>query len=108
MYEEQGTLVRIRSHFSLSLSPSLFPLLFEDAHSKMILMPSNYENGCAWWGKDASYGKKGENVWSHGGFMEGIRTHIFVWPERKSGSFVLLNGEGDYTRIEEAMYAAAK
>ena len=85
-----------------------FPLLFEDAHSKMILMPSNYENGCAWWGKDASYGKKGENVWSHGGFMEGIRTHIFVWPETKSGSFVLLNGEGDYTRIEEAMYAAAK
>ena len=40
--------------------------------------------------------------------MEGIRTHIFVWPETKSGSFVLLNGEGDYTRIEEAMYAAAK
>ena len=62
------------------------------------MLPRNFKNGLAWWGCDASYGVRSGGVWAHGGFMQGVRTHVYLWPERSVSVVVLTNGEDDYLR----------
>eukprot|EP00471_Norrisiella_sphaerica_P004531 CAMPEP_0184488478 /NCGR_PEP_ID=MMETSP0113_2-20130426/12174_1 /TAXON_ID=91329 /ORGANISM="Norrisiella sphaerica, Strain BC52" /LENGTH=366 /DNA_ID=CAMNT_0026871301 /DNA_START=97 /DNA_END=1194 /DNA_ORIENTATION=- len=68
------------------------------------MLPRNFKSGLAWWGGDTWYGEKSNDVWSHGGFMPGVRAHIFLWPEKKVGSVFLSNGEGDYGKISSTMF----
>ena len=83
-----------------------------------------YTNGLAWWGNDIYVSRHGvlqqrhgdEEVvgaklelmagakgWSHGGFMEGVRTHLFWWPETQRGMVILATGEGDYSAVQQSM-----
>ena len=76
----------------------------------------------AWWGADATYGgagpepwRGGARCWSHGGFMEGVRTHAYLWPEEAGGAgcgggggvycgaVVLTNGEACYGGVTTAL-----
>jgi CubicO group peptidase (beta-lactamase class C family) len=78
----------------------------------------------AWWGVDATYGgagpepwRGGARCWSHGGFMEGVRTHAYLWPEEVEGAgcgggggggvycgaVVLTNGEACYGGVTTAL-----
>ena len=34
-----------------------------------LMCPSTFIHGLGWWGKDAMYGNKFEDVWCNGGFM---------------------------------------
>jgi CubicO group peptidase (beta-lactamase class C family) len=58
---------------------STIPPLLSNA-SKAMLLPSDMKKGLAWWGKDTSYGDRRGRYWGHGGFMEGVRTHIVYFP----------------------------
>jgi CubicO group peptidase (beta-lactamase class C family) len=76
--------------------------------SRKLLMPESMIEGLAWWGKDATYGAKSGTVWMHGGFMEGIRTHIYIWPSHLQngdikGAIILTNGTFSYNSIENAL-----
>lgn len=44
------------------------------------MLPASFERSLAWWGLDAAYGEGVPGVYTHGGFMEGVRTHIYLWP----------------------------
>ena len=49
------------------------------------LLPDSFIGGLAWWGRDAAYGEKTDlAVWSHGGFMQGVRTHVHLWPRERA------------------------
>jgi CubicO group peptidase (beta-lactamase class C family) len=83
------------------------------------MLPASYDRSLAWWGLDAAYGEGVPGVYTHGGFMEGVRTHIYLWPagvpavpgaagERSSGRggcgcVVLLNGEAEYDGVVAEM-----
>lgn len=74
------------------------------------------KKGLAWWGRDTSYGDSTGLSWQHGGFMHGVRTHIYVYPPHLSnnnveekeearkknwkGFIILTNGESNYFEIE--------
>ncbi len=47
------------------------------------MLPPDFRGGLAWWGRDASYGERRGQVRSHGGFMEGVRTHVHLWPNHR-------------------------
>ena len=81
------------------------PLFQEAAPSLAELFPPDFCNGKAWWGKDTWYGEKTGDCWSHGGFMEGVRTHIYFWPAYSAGLIFLGNSEGDYSDIVGALKA---
>jgi hypothetical protein len=66
-----------------------------------LLIIFSFKVGLAWWGKDAIYGAKEEEVWTHGGFMDGVRTHILYEPSTSSGYIILINGECMYNKIED-------
>ncbi len=74
------------------------PMAFLSASSLAEMMPASGEGGLAWWGADATYGEgKGGCVsWAHGGFMDGVRTHVWLWPAVRVGLVHLQNWEGDY------------
>lgn len=64
------------------------------------------ENGLAWWGLDAIYGNKKGRTWEHGGFMDGVRSHIYIWPHHRLGAVLMVNGETDYAGITFEMKVA--
>ena len=51
------------------------------------------------------------DVWSHGGFKDGVRTHLHLWPRHRLGVVLLQNGEAPYEvamqRLKDAVVAAA-
>eukprot|EP00658_Telonema_sp_P-2_P040816 TRINITY_DN29192_c0_g1_i1.p1 TRINITY_DN29192_c0_g1~~TRINITY_DN29192_c0_g1_i1.p1 ORF type:complete len:189 (+),score=22.35 TRINITY_DN29192_c0_g1_i1:239-805(+) len=72
------------------------------------MLPASFERSLAWWGMDALYGERIPGVYSHGGFMQGVRTHIYLWPATAedswgAGCVVLLNGEADYSHVVAEM-----
>eukprot|EP01006_Ploeotia_vitrea_P064045 TRINITY_DN86807_c0_g1_i1.p1 TRINITY_DN86807_c0_g1~~TRINITY_DN86807_c0_g1_i1.p1 ORF type:complete len:353 (-),score=33.02 TRINITY_DN86807_c0_g1_i1:36-1046(-) len=73
-------------------------VLFNKDESYDVMLPKSFFQGLAWWGRDAMYAsvetRKG-GIWEHGGFMAGIRTHLWIWPEHKTCAVVLAVGEGD-------------
>ncbi len=74
------------------------------ADSIQAMLPSAGRGALAWWGMDAQYSEKREGQFEHGGFMQGIRTHIYLWPRspgvtRACGCVVLLNGEASYASV---------
>jgi CubicO group peptidase (beta-lactamase class C family) len=73
--------------------------------SKRAMLPPDFRGGLAWWGVDTWYGDKEGGVWTHGGFMQGVRTHIYFWPATRSGAVILTNAEEDYSMLEEATKA---
>ena len=57
------------------------------------MQPAGGTGGLAWWGSDFPYSQR-IGAWEHGGFMEGIRSHAYVWAH---GAVVLLfNAEDNY------------
>ena len=91
----------------------LFVRAFTDAQSSFLtpesramMLPSSNVQGLGWWGADATYGEGLSAdcaVWAHGGFMEGIRSHVFLWPASDAALVYLQNGEALYgTHIAEA------
>lgn len=78
------------------------------AESIDLMLPSTGKGALAWWGMDAQYSEKRPGQFEHGGFMQGIRTHIYLWPRSPSarqacGCVVLLNGEANYEHIVDAI-----
>lgn len=67
------------------------------ASSLRELLPESFTGGLAWWGRDAMYGVRSQSaaVWTHGGFMEGVRTHVHLWPAKRAATVVLTNGEDE-------------
>ena len=52
------------------------------------MLPPDFTRGLAWWGRDAWYGVKSGGVWTHGGFMEGVRTHLYLYPASATGMVI--------------------
>ncbi len=67
------------------------------------MLPDNMENGFGWWGKDTWYGDPTGNYWSHGGFMNGVRSQLNYYPTDSAGLIILTNGEGFYQDIQNKM-----
>ena len=67
------------------------------------MLPATFAGGLAWWGRDAAYGERRPGVWarcwSHGGFMDGVRTHVHLWPDTGVAVVLLQNGEGPYYAV---------
>ena len=73
-----------------------------------MLTPISGVGGLAWWGQDAAYGNPAGGEWSHGGFMQGVRTHAYLFPPANGvdhwrGSIILTNGEESYAEIDIAL-----
>ena len=60
-------------------------------------------NGLGWWGQDTWYGDSNGDFWSHGGYMNGIRTQLNYYPSDSTGIIILTNGEGNYSQIENKL-----
>ena len=89
---------------ALTRGPAACPVLSESAFGEML--PPTFREGLAWWGRDAAYRERAEPCcWAHGGFMPGVRTHIYLWPKRRAGFVLLTNGEGDYQDLADALKA---
>lgn len=58
------------------------------------------EGALAWWGRDSRYGNSAGKTWEHGGFMDGVRSHAYLWPQHGVGAAFVANGEGSYKRLE--------
>jgi CubicO group peptidase (beta-lactamase class C family) len=73
--------------------------------SRAAMLPPGCAAGLAWWGRDATYGEKDRvcDVWAHGGFMDGIRSHIYLYPRQRLALALMQNGEACY---EDAVAAA--
>ena len=99
-----GDLARFLRAFSRG--PAECPVLSEASLREML--PADFTRGLAWWGRDAWYGDRRGHVWTHGGFMEGVRTHMYLWPASRSGMVILTNGSHEYTDIAEALEAVLK
>ncbi len=93
---------------ALTAPPGDCPLL--SAASRRQLMPESFRQGLAWWGRDAWYGEQDldkdwseeDQVWSHGGFMQGVRTHVHLWPLRRAAIVVLTNSEAEDAKEDVA------
>ena len=72
------------------------------AASREAMLPPDYVGGLAWWGLDASYGEGYPGVWTHGGFMQGVRSHLYLWPRQRTALVYMQNGEGDYDDVVDA------
>lgn len=99
----RSTALDMARYLSALLQPAEGARLLSD-ESLRELFPGDFRRGLAWWGKDANYGSPSENVWQHGGFMHGVRTHAYLWPQHKAGIVLLTNGPADY----QGLYTAAK
>jgi CubicO group peptidase (beta-lactamase class C family) len=64
--------------------------------SMAVMLPEDFTQGLAWWGRDTWYGVKGGGAWGHGGFMQGVRSHLFLWPEQSLGLVYAHSGEEEY------------
>ncbi len=69
------------------------------------LIPPTLTDGLGWWGSDTWYGDPNGVYWSHGGFMNGIRTQLNYYPADNAGLVILTNGEGNYSDIQDQMEA---
>jgi CubicO group peptidase (beta-lactamase class C family) len=69
------------------------------------MLPKDFCNGLAWWGKDAIYSCEEPGLWEHGGMMDGARTHIWLWPQLHAGAVFLSNGTAGYKAVEAAVLA---
>ena len=77
---------------------------------RQLLMPESFKQGLAWWGRDTWYGEQDDEgdwqvedqVWSHGGFMQGVRTHVHLWPLRRAAIVVLTNSEEEEAKEDVA------
>lgn len=67
------------------------------------IVPENMMNGFGWWGTDTWWGDPAGNFWSHGGFMNGVRTQLNYYPEDSTGLIILTNGEGNYLPIQNKL-----
>lgn len=92
------------SEFTTEVEPVL------SAESIHAMLPSAGTGALAWWGMDAQYSEKRQGQFEHGGFMQGIRSHIYLWPQvHRSGvtcacgCVVLLNGEASYETVVSAI-----
>ena len=75
-----------------------------------MLTPAGGSRGLAWWGLDATYGDRAGGVWTHGGYMHGVRTHMYLYPPASDdvdavwkGAVILTNGEGDYSDVQHLL-----
>ena len=78
-----------------------FQLLEETTLETVI--PNDMTNGLGWWGMDTWYGNSEGNYWSHGGFMNGVRTQLNYYPNDATGLIILTNGEGYYGGIQNQL-----
>jgi CubicO group peptidase (beta-lactamase class C family) len=93
-----GDLLRfIMAFTSADACPLLSPA------SIALMLPASFRGGLAWWGRDADYGEHSEDVWAHGGYMEGVRSHLYYWPQHRAGMVVVLDGEESYLGLKAAM-----
>jgi len=67
------------------------------------IVPPTMTTGFGWWGKDTWYGDPNGNYWSHGGFMNGVRTQLNYYPADSTGLIILTNGEGSYNAIQQLL-----
>ena len=67
------------------------------------VVPENMMNGFGWWGIDTWWGDASGNFWSHGGFMDGVRTQLNYYPSDSTGLIILTNGEGSYGAIQNKL-----
>ena len=73
------------------------------APARARMQPPGGAGGLAWWGRDFGY-SLAAGAWQHGGFMQGIRSHAFVWA---GGALVLLfNAEDPYEARAAALVRA--
>lgn len=89
---------------SLAAAPEVVaPFLSPTSWSEMF--PPSGDHGLAWWGADATFGEgpppagSGCIVWSHGGFMDGVRSHVFVWPAAAVALVHVQNWQGGYEKV---------
>jgi len=68
------------------------------------MLPEDFRNGLAWWGRDTWYGETCGGVWTHGGHMTGVRTHVYFFPKDKSVILILTNDETPYDTIYKEIY----
>ncbi len=66
-----------------------------------MIVPANMQSGFAWWGTDTWWGDPQGHYWSHGGFMNGVRTQLNYYPSDSTGLIILTNGEGNYADIQQ-------
>ncbi len=71
--------------------------------SKDLLVPASMTNGLGWWGMDTWYGDPNGDFWSHGGFMNGVRTQLNYYPDDETGLIILTNGQGNYNDIQNTL-----
>lgn len=67
--------------------------------SAALMLPSDFRQGLGWWGRDTWYGDATGGVWTHGGFMDGIRSHLFFYPKSQVGIVLMQSGEDEYDSI---------
>jgi len=72
-----------------------------DTTTFQMLVPPDLSNGFGWWGMDTWWGDPSGTYWSHGGFMNGVRTQLNYYPDDSSGLIILTNGEGNYQDIQD-------
>jgi len=73
--------------------------LFKKKKTLEMMCPRDIKDGLAWWGKDAMYAIPEREVWNHGGFVSGTRTHIYYFPNENLGIIILTNSEHDYKQV---------
>ena len=74
-----------------------------DQVSFLEMLPTTMTNGLGWWGQDTWYGDPNGDYWSHGGYMNGIRTQLNYYPSDSTGFIILTNGEGNYSQIQNKL-----
>jgi CubicO group peptidase (beta-lactamase class C family) len=67
------------------------------------LVPESMTEGFGWWGTDTWWGDSDGDFWSHGGFMNGVRTQLNYYPADSTGLIILTNGQGNYQAIQNKL-----
>jgi D-alanyl-D-alanine carboxypeptidase len=88
-------LLRFLRSFTRRGPPAVLP-----AAAVARMLPPGGARGLAFWGSDFPYSSR-TGAWEHGGFMQGIRSHAFVWPG--GAAVVLFNAEDPYERPAAAL-----
>lgn len=68
-----------------------------------MLVPNDFNNGFAWWGQDTWWGDSDGIFWSHGGYMNGVRTQLNYYPADSTGLIILTNGNINYSAIQNEL-----
>ncbi|MFT4762222.1 MAG: CubicO group peptidase (beta-lactamase class C family) [Paraglaciecola sp.] len=76
-------------------------LVNEDTFNSLV--PESMTDGFGWWGTDTWWGDSAGNFWSHGGFMNGVRTQLNYYPTDSTGLIILTNGQGNYQAIQNKL-----